>query len=83
MASGSLKTKNMQNKKEYLTAAEDTVGGIVSGTAISPQRNRSRPQETWEEQIQPAKKPERKKTNTKPRAPVRGRYIDEYARPAM
>jgi hypothetical protein len=73
----------MQNKKEYLTAAEDTVGGIVSGTAISPQRNRSRPHETWEEQIQPARKPERKKTNTKRRAPARGRYIDEYARPAF
>jgi hypothetical protein len=73
----------MNNKKVFIMAAEDSVGSIVSGTAIRPERNRSRPQETWEELPKAEKKPERKKSNAKRRAPARGRYIDEYARPAM
>lgn len=73
----------MHNKTRFLLAADEPIGGIVSGTAIQPQRNRSRPQETWEEQTKPAKKPERKKTNAQRRAPSRGRYIDEYALPRV
>jgi hypothetical protein len=71
----------MDTQLIILLGADDTVGGITGGTAIRPQRERTRTQESWEEQIRPARKQERKKPNSQRRAPARGRYIDEYARP--
>jgi len=71
----------MEKRIIILLAADDTVGGVTGGTAIRPQRERTRTQESWEEQTRPARKQERKKNNTQRRAPARGRYIDEYAGP--
>lgn len=88
MAGSRLKHTNQDNRDMdiqtgILIAAEETVAGIVGGTAIRPRRERTRTQESWEEETRPAKKQERKKTNTQRRAPARGRYIDEYASPSL
>jgi hypothetical protein len=74
---------DMDKNNDFSLATDEPVVGIVGGTAIRPQRNRSRPQDAWEEGARTGKKPERKKTNGQRRAPSRGRYIDEYARPAF
>ena len=70
----------MQKNNEYLTA-DEPVNGIAGGAPVRPQRDRPQPQAGWEEKLQGEKKPERKKGGVTRRAPARGRYIDEYARP--
>lgn len=79
-----MKSNNdMDKNNDFSFATDEPVVGIIGGTAIRPSRNRPRPQESWEEGGRASKKPERKKTNGPRRAPSRGRYIDEYARPAF
>lgn len=63
-------------------AAEDAVEGISRGVPVKPQR-------TGTKQV-PQEKPKAssgktgvKKTVVPRRAPSRGKYIDEYARPAV
>ncbi len=66
---------------DYL-AAEDTVDGIGRGSAIKPKRTGTKP--VPQEKPKPdSRKPGGKKTVVPRRAPSRGKYIDEYARPAF
>lgn len=60
--------------------AEIPVDGIGVSTAIRPGRNRTRAKEKVDGKIKPA--PEAKKSPSSRKAPSRGRYVDEYARPA-
>jgi hypothetical protein len=71
---------------KYITinylAAEDTVDGITRGGAIKPQRNGTGPKQVPEEKPKSgSRKPGSKKAVVPRRAPSRGKYIDEYARP--
>lgn len=73
-----------KQEQQWLTVylAEDTVGGVTGTAIIKPNRNRSR-QESVEEKSRPARPSGRKKPAASRKAPARGRYIDEYARPAV
>ncbi len=71
----------MQNNKQSFTA-DEPISSVVGGAPVRPQRNRPQPQAGWGEK-QDEKKPERKKSGVTRRAPARGRYIDEYARPQI
>lgn len=68
-------------RTDYL-AAEDSVGGITRSVPVKPQS-------TGTKQVPPEKpkagnrKPGTKKAVVQRRAPARGKYIDEYARPAI
>jgi hypothetical protein len=64
---------------KYL-AAEDAVDGISRGGAVKPQRTGTKPA-PQEKSKTGTRKPGGKKTVVPPRAPSRGKYIDEYARP--
>jgi hypothetical protein len=66
----------------HINLAEDTVGGVTGTATIKPNRNRSR-QESVEGKMRPGRPGDRKKPATSQKAPARGRYIDEYARPAI
>lgn len=66
--------------KVLIAARKDTVDGVSGGAAVKPQRNRLKP-ELPKNGKPDAAKPERKKTVVQRRAPARGKYIDEYARP--
>jgi hypothetical protein len=66
---------------EYL-AAEDVVDGISRGVPVKPQRTGTK-QVPQEKPKSGARKPASKKTVVPRRAPSRGKYIDEYARPAF
>jgi hypothetical protein len=64
-----------------LHLAEEPVGGIVGTGSIKPGEQRSRRQPAADKPR--SGRPSNRKTPTTPRkAPARGRYIDEYARPA-
>ena len=60
--------------------AEIPVDGIGVSTAIRPGRSRNRTKEKVDGKIKPA--PTGKKSPSSRKAPSRGRYVDEYARPA-
>lgn len=65
-------------------AAEDAVDGITRGGGIKPQRNGTGPKQVPDEKPKAGtSKPGRKKAVVPRRAPSRGKYIDEYARPAF
>lgn len=66
-------------KNDYFMA-EDVVDGIGKGAPVKPQRNG--PKQVPQEKPKPgSRKPGGKKTVVPRRAPSRGKYIDEYARP--
>jgi hypothetical protein len=62
--------------------AEEPVGGIPGTGAIKPGQHRSR-QQPAAEKPRSSRTGNRKKPATPRKAPARGRYIDEYARPAV
>ena len=62
-----------------LLLAEIPIDGVGVSTAIRPGRNRTRAKEKVDGKIKPA--PEDKKSPSSRKAPSRGRYVDEYARP--
>jgi hypothetical protein len=66
---------------DYL-AAGDTVDGIGRGSAIKPKRTGTK-QVPKEKPKTDSRKPGGTKTVVQRRAPSRGKYIDEYARPAF
>lgn len=67
--------------KKYL-AAEDTVEGITRGTPVKP-KSKGTKQVPQEKPKAGSHKPDGKKTVVPRRAPSRGKYIDEYARPSF
>lgn len=70
----------MNHIKINYFAAEDVVDGIGKGVPVKPQRNG--PKQVPQEKPKPgARKPGGKKAVVPRRAPSRGKYIDEYARP--
>ena len=62
-----------------LLLAETPIDGIGVSTAIRPGRNRTRAKEKVDSKIKP--EPVDKKSPASRKAPSRGRYVDEYARP--
>lgn len=66
---------------DYLTA-EDSIDGIGRGSAIKPKRTGTK-QTPKEKPKTDIRKPGSKKAVVPRRAPSRGKYIDEYARPAI
>ena len=72
----------MNYMTNYL-AAEDTVDGITRGGGIKPQRSGTGPKPVPEDKPTVGRKPGGKKTVVPRRAPSRGKYIDEYARPSF
>ena len=62
--------------------AESPVDGVGVSTSIRPGRSRSRSKEVLEEKIKGTPPGERKKLPPARKAPSRGRYVDEYARPS-
>ena len=71
-------------RQHILTGAgkRDAVDGISRTSAVKPQRNRAKPEPT-EADKPDADPPTRRKTVVPRRTPARGKYIDEYARPAV
>ena len=69
-----------RSMKLEMLLAEIPVDGIGVSTAIRPGRNRTRAKEKVDGKIKPA--PEDKKSPSSRKAPSRGRYVDEYARPS-
>lgn len=65
----------------YLTA-EDAIEGIRRGVPVKPQRTGTKPV-PQEKPKAGTSKPGGKKAVVPRRAPSRGKYIDEYARPAF
>jgi hypothetical protein len=66
--------------------AVDSAGGIHAvgvSTAVQPGRGRSRSKTELDEKIKKPVDSVRKKTPPARKAPSRGRYVDEYARPAI
>jgi hypothetical protein len=72
----------MRQTTAALFAAKSTVDGVSGGAAVKPQRSRLKP-ELPKDDKPGAGKPERKKSVVQRRAPSRGKYIDEYAQPAV
>jgi hypothetical protein len=72
----------MQQIEKILMAARNTVDGVSGGTAVKPQRSRAKPELPKGGKPDNAK-PEPKKGAVPRRAPSRGKYIDEYARPGV
>ena len=62
-----------------LLLAETPIDGIGVSTAIRPGRNRTRAKEKVDGKIKP--EPVDKKSPASRKAPSRGRYVVEYARP--
>ncbi|HYP67595.1 MAG TPA: hypothetical protein VEP67_05010 [Thiobacillaceae bacterium] len=71
----------LQAEKISLYLAEEPIGGIVSTGSIKPGEPRSR-QQPAADKPRSGRPGNRKKPSTPRKAPARGRYIDEYARPA-
>jgi hypothetical protein len=65
-----------------ISFAEEPLGGIVGTGSVKPGQPRSRKQPTAEKS-RAGRPNSRKKPATPHKAPARGRYIDEYARPAV
>ena len=68
-----------RSMKIEMLLAEIPIDGIGVSTAIRPGRNRTRAKEKVDGKIKPT--PEDKKSPSSRKAPSRGRYVDEYARP--
>lgn len=88
MAFGSINIKSSAENMNYIIidylAAEDVVDGISRGGAVKPQRNGTGPKQVPQEKPKAgSSKPDRKKAVVPRRAPSRGKYIDEYARPSV
>lgn len=73
-----------------MTIAPDSVpharglaGGAGAGTSVRPGRGRNRVKTEVEEKIKKPTDGVRKKSPPARKSPPRGRYVDEYARPAV
>lgn len=59
------------------------VDSVGTGTSVRPGRNRSQPKTEMNEKIKKPVENVRKKPPAARKAPARGRYVDEYARPGV
>lgn len=62
--------------------AEDTVEGVTRSAPVKPKRTGTKPP-LQDKPKTDSRKPGSKKTVVPRRAPSRGKYIDEYARPSI
>ena len=60
--------------------AESPVDGVGESTPVRPGRSRTRAKEKMEERVKNGPGAEKKSPPAR-KAPSRGRYVDEYARP--
>ena len=63
--------------------AEISVFAVSVGTPVRPGRVRNRPKTELDEKVKKPVDGVRKKSPPARKAPARGRYVDEYARPAI
>lgn len=82
-----MNTNKQNGDMDYMTidylAAEDAVEGITKGVPVKPQRGGVGTRQVPQEKPKSGnRKPAGKKTVVPNRAPSRGKYIDEYARPS-
>lgn len=66
-----------------VSLAEIPVGTVGVGTAVRPGRGRNRGKPELDESTKKPADGVRKKSPPARKAPTRGRYVDEYARPAL
>lgn len=66
--------------KAALLLVETPIDGIGVSTAIRPSRHRTRTKEKVDGKVKPDST--NKKSPSPRKAPSRGRYVDEYARPS-
>ena len=57
-------------------------GGVGAGTSVRPGRVRNRTKTESDEKVKKPASESSKKSPPTRKAPARGRYVDEYARPA-
>lgn len=57
--------------------------GVGVGTSVRPGRVRNRTKTELDEKVKKPADESRKKSTPARKAPARGRYVDEYARPAL
>ena len=67
-----------ENKDSGLRLA----GGVGAGTSVRPGRVRNRTKTESDEKVKKPASESSKKSPPTRKAPARGRYVDEYARPA-
>ena len=63
--------------------AETSVFVVSVGTTVRPGRGRNRTKTELDEKLKKPADGVRKKSPPARKAPARGRYVDEYARPAI
>jgi hypothetical protein len=63
--------------------AEMSVFAVNVGTTVRPGRVRNRPKTELDEKVKKPADGVSKKSPPARKAPARGRYVDEYARPAI
>jgi hypothetical protein len=79
MAGGGMKILRCVEPEPGISLADGT--GV--GSTVRPGRGRSRTKTELEEKIRKPADGVRKKTPPARKAPSRGRFVDEYARPAI
>ena len=68
--------------QEHTGSGLSLAGGVGAGTSVRPGRVRNRTKTESDEKVKkPASESSKKSPQTR-KAPARGRYVDEYARPA-
>ena len=78
MAGGGMKESQSKGMKREISLADTTVGGPVR-----PGRGSTRVKTGLDPKVKKPAEGTRKKAPPARKAPTRGRYVDEYARPAL
>jgi hypothetical protein len=81
-------TKTLRSGTGWTAPVQDPAGvcgihAVGVSTAVQPGRGRSRSKTELDEKIKKPAESVRKKAPPARKAPSRGRYVDEYARPAV
>jgi len=68
--------------QEHTGSGLSLAGGVGAGTSVRPGRVRNRTKTESDEKVKKPASESSKKSPPTRKAPARGRYVDEYARPA-
>ncbi|HEY9098427.1 MAG TPA: hypothetical protein VIN38_06130 [Thiobacillus sp.] len=78
--------KNLKRAQRGIKAESDMdlslASGVNVGTPVRPGRVRNRSKTEPDDKVKKPADESRKKSSPTRKAPARGRYVDEYARPA-
>jgi hypothetical protein len=83
MAGGGMKAPRFVLRDRDACPAEMSVFAVSVGTTVRPGRVRNRTKTELDEKVKKPADGVRKKSPPARKAPARGRYVDEYARPAI